>query len=124
MATVVNDGGRGYLTSLIKLASRPATEPNYLEIGTTATDDTTSRTTLIAAVESRANGTASQVTGSITNDTYRTVGTITATSARSVVEAGMFTASSAGTMVSRSTFTAVALAIGDSIQLTYDIKLA
>lgn len=124
MATVINDAGRAYLTSLIKLAGRPATEPNYLGIGTTATDDATNRTTLIVEVETRANGTSSQATTTITNDTYRTVGTITATATRAIVEAGMFSASTAGTMVSRSTFTVVNLASGDSIQLTYDIKLA
>lgn len=122
MATVINDAGRGYITSLIKLASRPGTEPNYIGHGTTATDDTTSRTALIVEVDTRANGTSSQ-TGT-NNNTYRTVGTITAGAGRSIVEAATFSASSAGTMLSRSTFTAVALNTGDSIQYTYDVQFA
>ena len=45
-------------------------------------------------------------------------GTITATAARAVDEAGLFDASTAGSMFLSATFAVVNLAIGDSLQLT------
>lgn len=67
----------------------------------------------------RTAGTSSTVTtGGVTNDTYQTVATITATATRSVDEAGTFDAASAGNMDVSATFPVVSLASGDSLQLT------
>jgi len=97
-------------------------EPNYIGIGTGAT--TAARTAAVGdtalstAAESRVAGTSSNVTTTTTNDTYQTVGTITASAIRAVDEAGTFDAVTAGQMDISATFPVVNLASGDSLQLT------
>lgn len=125
MATIgVTNSGKDYITGLIKQTNN--TEPSYVAIGTGTTAFAATQTALVTEVETRTNGTTSQATTTTTNDTYRSVGTVTAGTARTVAEAGLFTASSAGTMVVRTEFSGatVALAIGDSIQLTFEIRLS
>lgn len=122
---IVTTEGKGYLTSLIKLAGRPGTEPNYIGMGTGATAEAAGDVGLVTEVETRANGTSSQVTGSVANDTYRVIGTITATATRAIQESGLFNQSavSGDVCITRAVFTTINLASGDSIQFTWDIKL-
>jgi len=86
------------------------------------TDDTPAEavgdTALQAEVETRGVGT--QIEGASAN-IYRSVGTVAATTSRSVVEHGLFSAAAAGTLLDRSTFTVISLEGGDSIQFTYDL---
>jgi nitrous oxidase accessory protein NosD len=89
-------------------------------MGTGSTAENASDTALVTEVETRATG--SQTEGASAN-IYRTVGTITATASRAVVEHGIFSASSAGTLLDRSVFSVINLANGDSIQFTYDLTL-
>jgi hypothetical protein len=98
------------------------TEPKWIEIGTGTTTPAIGDTALVTPVESRAVGTSSRVTTTVSNDTYQTVGTITATGARAVTEAGTFDALTTGNMAVRSVFDVVNLATSDSITLT--VKLA
>lgn len=121
MAIVVN-GGKDYITGLIKQTNN--TEPSFVEIGTGTTAEAATQTALVTPVESRTAGTTSQVTTTTTNDTYRVVGTVTATAQRIVRESGLFTASSAGTMVTRALFATVTIEIGDSIQMTWEVRLS
>lgn len=121
-ATVVTNSGKA-IAAKRHIGSTPAqAEPNYIGIGTGATG--AARTALAAdtalstAAESRVAGTSSSVTTTVTNDTYQTVGTVTATASRAVDEAGTFDASTAGNMDISATFAVVNLAIGDSLQLT------
>lgn len=97
-------------------------EPNFIGIGVGATGAARTAvaadTALSTAVESRVAGTSSTVTTTVTNDTYQTVGTITATAARSVDEAATFDASTAGNMDLSFTMNVISMAIGDSLQLT------
>jgi hypothetical protein len=92
----------------------------YHAMGTTNTAESSADTALAAEVETRATG--SQTTGGSTN-VYRSVGTITATAGRSVVEHGILSASSTGTLLDRSVFSTITLANGDSIQFTYDLTI-
>lgn len=96
--------------------------PKYVGMGVGATSAARTAavgdTALSSAVESRTSGTESTVTVTTTNDTYQTVGTITATATRAVDEAGTFDASSSGNMDLSFTFPVVNLASGDSLQLT------
>jgi hypothetical protein len=100
----------------------------YVAIGTGATG--AARTAVVAdtalstEVETRATGTESTVTTSVTGDTYQVVGTITATGTRAVDEAGTFDASSTGNMGVSATFPVVNLASGDSLQLTVKTQFA
>ena len=86
-------------------------------MGTGDTVEANTQTTLVTEVESRTDGTG--VEGATAN-IYRSVGTITATAARAVVEHGLFSAETAGTMMDRSLFSVVNLANGDSLQFTYE----
>lgn len=121
-ATVVTSGGKA-ISAKRNVGATPAQlEPKFIGIGTGAT--TAARTAVAAdtalstEVETRATGAASTVTTTVTNDTYQTVGTITATAARSVDEAGTFDASTVGNLDVSATFAVVSLASGDSLQLT------
>lgn len=89
---------------------------NYHAIGTDGTAESASDTTLGVEVESRATGT--QTEGASANE-YETVGTITATASRAVVEHGVFSASTGGTLMDRSVFSVVNLSSGDSFEGTY-----
>ncbi len=72
--------------------------------------------------EGRATGTVTNVTTTVTNDTFQVVGTITATGSRAVDEMGVFDASTSGNMGISVTHAAQNLASGDSIQYTVKIK--
>lgn len=121
-ATVATNSGKG-IAAKRHLGSTPAqAEPNYIGIGVGATGAARTAvaadTALSTAVESRVAGTSSTVTTTNANDTYQTVGTITASGARAVDEAATFDASTAGNMDISATFAVVNLGIGDSLQLT------
>lgn len=92
---------------------------NQHAMGTGAGAEAIGDTALTTEVESRVAGTQSNPSGNV----YRTVATITATATRAVVEHGIFTASSGVTLWDRSIFTVINLAIGDSIQFTYNLTL-
>lgn len=121
---IVTNTGKDYITGLIKQTNN--IEPSFVAIGTGTTAEAITQTALVTEIETRTSGTSSQVTTTTTNDTYRVVGTVTATATRAVTESGLFSASSAGTMVTRSMFSAttVNLASGDSIQMTWEIRLS
>ena len=121
-ATVITSSGKA-IAAKRHIGSTPSqAEPLYIGIGTGATAAARTAaigdTALSTPAESRAAGTSSTVTTTVTNDTYQTVGTITATAARAVDEAGTFDASSSGNMDLSATFAVVNLGIGDSLQLT------
>lgn len=126
--TVVTNSGKA-IAAKRHIGTTPAqAEPNYVAIGTGATGAARTAaaadTALSTQVESRVAGTSSTVTTAVTNDTYQTVGTITATAVRSVDEAGTFDASTAGNIDISATFAVVTLQIGDSIQLTIKKQFA
>ena len=121
-ATVVTSSGKAVAAKRHIGATPAQTEPNFVGIGVGAT--TAARTAgigdtaLSTPVESRVAGASSTVTTTVTNDTYQTISTITATAARAVDEAGTFDAVTAGNMDISATFAVVNLALGDSLQLT------
>lgn len=123
VATVITTIGKAMFAD--RLRGTPGTysnPPKYIGIGVGATGAARTAavgdTALSSAVESRVSGTESTVTTSTTNDTYQTVGTITATASRAVDEAGCFDASTSGNMFLSATFAVVNLANGDSLALT------
>lgn len=116
---VFTDAGKAITTARLK---GTGTEPNFVAIGTGTTAEAASQTALVTPVESRVSGTSSQVTTTVTNDTYQVVGTVTATGARAVTEAGLFDASTAGNMLIRALFAVINLATGDSLQITAQLK--
>jgi len=85
---------------------------------------TPSATALGTEVETRATTTNTQVTTTVTDDTCQFVGSITMTATRILTEAGIFNAASSGDMLCSQSFSAVNLASGDSIQITWKVKVA
>jgi hypothetical protein len=120
-ATLVVAVGRGLIT-----ASLAASTYKYIGWGTGAGTAGDSDTTLFTEVTdtARATGTQSQQTTTTTSDTYRVVGTITATTGRAITNAGVFDAVSTGNMFSKGDFTVINLTTGDSIQFTFNHKLS
>jgi len=93
---------------------------SYHEMGTGSTAEASGDTALVTAVETRTNGTKTE--GASAN-IYRSVGTITATATRAIVEHGLFNASSGGTLMDRSVFSVINLGSGDGIQFTYELTV-
>jgi hypothetical protein len=123
-ATVLTNNGKGQVAK--QVAGTTSLPPKYIGIGTGATGAARTAvaadTALSTEVETRATGTPSTVTTTQTNDTFQTVGTITATAGRAVDEAGLFDAVSAGNMFVSATFPVVNLLTGDSLQITGKVQ--
>lgn len=121
-ATVITNAGKGIAAKRLVGATPSQAEPKYIGIGVGATGAARTAvaadTALSSAVESRTTGTPSTVTTTQTDDTYQVVGSVTATAARSVDEAGLFDASSSGNLFMSATFAVISLANGDSLTLT------
>lgn len=125
MATLVNVG-RNMITGLMAKvgAGIGAATPSYIGWGTGTTAEAATQTALVtAASEARVNGTVTQQTTSVTNDTFRCVATITSASSQTISEAGLFDASTSGNMLIRGVFTGIPLANGDSITFTVQLQL-
>lgn len=128
-ATVATNKGKAM--SADRIRTTPATyttSPKFCGMGVGATGAARTAiatdTALSTEVETRASGTESIVTTTVTGDTYQTVGSQTATSARSVDEAGSFDASTVGNMATSATFPVISLASADVIQWTWQTKYA
>lgn len=115
MATVFANTGKAIVTNRLRSGG---TEPKFVAMGTGAGTAAIGDTTLFTEVETRTDGTSSQQTTTTTNDTYRVVGTVTATAGRAVSNAGLFDASSGGNLFVKGDFATVNLSTSDSIQLT------
>jgi hypothetical protein len=125
-ATVITKLGRGIIADRLRNVPTGAS-PRWVGIGTGATGAARTAantdTGLSTAVETRSEGVESQQTTTETGDTYRVVGVVTATGARSVDEAGLFNALSGGTMFLSATFPVISLSINDSLQLTCNCQI-
>jgi hypothetical protein len=86
--------------------------------------------TTTSTTEARTTGTASQVTTTVTNDTYQVVGTITAAGTRAITEVGVFDAAGSGSpptggnMCIYGDFSVVNLSSGDSIAFTVKVAFS
>ena len=98
----------------------PANTDTALQTGVTASGSADGGVHAIPT----ASTTPSSQTTTVANDTAQWQGTVTASGAIAVTEAGLFNADSAGTMLCRQTFSAVNLASGDSLQITFKVKNA
>lgn len=116
---VVTTAGVNYLVDSLQGTTEPENF-KYHGMGTGNTAENVTDTALVTEVETRATG--SQTEGASAN-IYKTVGTITATAPRAVVEHGLFSASTTGTLLDRSVFSVINLATNDSIQFSYELTL-
>lgn len=104
-------------------------DPKFIGIGSGAGTSTSSDTTLFTEYTTgtwtgyaRTSNAGTQATTTNTNDTAQWQGTFTAGAAQTVTNAGNFDASSAGNLFVKGDFTGVALANGDSIQITIKVQ--
>jgi hypothetical protein len=122
MATLVN---AGKAINAARMIANTQVAPGFIAIGSGSTAESAAQTALVTEYTTgtwtgyaRVSTTGTQVTVNQTNDTAQWVATFTAPAAETVAEAGNFDASTTGNMLIRGTFTGVALASGDSIQIT------
>ena len=113
--------GRGLITS-----SLTSSTYKYIGWGTGAGAAADGNTTLSTEVTdtARATGTQTQQTTTTTNDTYRVVGTNTATTGRVITNAGVFDAVSSGNLFSQVDGLTDTLLTSDSITFTFNHKFA
>lgn len=117
-ATVLTTVGKTWIQQ--KLDEAVQTTGDYIGWGTGAGTAAAADTTLFTeGAEARTLSTRSQQ-GS---DTVRWVGTITATSGKTVTNAGNLTASSSGTLIVHGDFTGVVLLTNDQIQFTINLQI-
>jgi hypothetical protein len=120
MAVVVVNAGRAITTNRLKGAG---TEPSFVAWGIGTTTAAVTQTALVTesapTSTSRGAGTSTQQTTTVTNDSYRVVGTVTAGSTLAITEAGLFDAATAGNMFLRGDFAAINVVSGDAIQFTF-----
>ena len=129
MATVLTDKGRDITTARLRAVG---TEPLNIGwgtgAGTAAVTDLTLFTealvTLAAGTTDHTVGTSSQVTTTVTNDTYQVTGTRTATGTGTVTNAGLWDAASGGNLYMKGDFAGIALVSGDAIAFTIKVKYA
>lgn len=120
MATQFVDIGKQWVVD--KLDDSQASTMNRIAWGTGAgTAGETDTTLFTEASETRATGTQSQQTTTVTGDTFQVVGTITATGTKTITNAGLFDAATTGNMLIKGDFSGVPVLANDSIEFT--IKL-
>lgn len=125
MANVVTSVGKAIAAARMIGATPTQLEPKFVGWGTGAGTSAAADTTLFTeSAETRATGAGTVVTTTTTNDTHQIVGTLTATAARSITNAGVFDASTVGNLYVKGDFTAIALNTGDSIQFTFKVTFA
>lgn len=126
-ANGITDAGRATISGLINGSGTPAAF-TYIAVGTGTTAFSTSDTTLQTESStsglSRAAGTVSIVTTTITNDTAQILKQFSVTGSVAVTEAGLLNASSVGTLLARQVFSAINVVSGDTLQITWKIKNA
>ena len=124
MATYYTNAGKAYVAGALT-GDVSVGASFYVGWGTGSGITATGTTLATAAAEDRSETTKSRTTTTVTNDTFRNVGTVTCAGAgKTITEAALFTASTSGTMLVYGDFTGVALGVGDSIQFTVDLKFA
>jgi hypothetical protein len=122
MATIVTNAGKGVITARF-LAGAPALSL-FVGWGTGDAAAAAADTALSAeAAEARAPAAVTQATTATADDTIQAIGTLTATGARSITNAGLFDAAASGNLIMKGDFAALPLNSGDSIAFTMKIQL-
>lgn len=124
LATVFTNAGAAIITNRIIQAG---TAPRNIGWGIGTTVAAITQTALVTESVpttggGRTLGTESRTTGSVANDNYQVVGTVTAASTLAITEAALFDAVTAGNMLIRSDFAAINVVSGDSIAFTFGLR--
>lgn len=125
MTARVQNNGLARITSLLTAASW------YIQWGTgSAAAASANAVTTTSTTESRVAASMSQQTTTVTSDTMRATGTITAAGTRAITEVGLFDAAGTGSpptggnMDVYGDFAAVNLSSGDSIAFTINVAFS
>ena len=122
LSNLITNAGRSIISGLINGPGSPVAF-TYIAVGTgttaASTPDTTLQTESSTSGLSRAAGTVSKVTTSITNDTAQVTNTFSVTGSVAVTEAGLLNAASSGTLLAHQVFSAINVQTGDSLQITW-----
>jgi hypothetical protein len=130
VATVLTNKGAALFADRARTSPGTyTTAPKWIAVGTGATGAARTAvvgdTALTTEVETRAVGTESTVTTTVTGDTYQSQGTVSITGTRALDESGLFDQLAAGgNMATSATYNVINLLSGDSIQLTWKVKIA
>src|SRR5579864_190576 len=107
ISNLITNAGRGLISGLINGSGSPAAA-TFIAVGTgttaAAATDTALQTETSTSGLSRAAGTVSLVTTSITNDTAQITHTFSVTGSVAVTESGVLNASSSGTLLCHQVF--------------------
>ena len=129
MASLVPNVGKAILSGRMIGATPTQAEPHFIGWGTGAGAGSAASTDLSTpASEARANGTSTQFTTAVTNDTHQIVGTLTASGAKTITNVGVFDAVGTGSPPTGGVLYAIfdglsqALNSGDSIQFTARVQ--
>jgi hypothetical protein len=121
LATVATQGAIQWVVD--KLDETVQTTGDYMAWGSgTGTAASTDTTLFTEESESRVVATRTQQTTSISGDTIRWVGSLTAAAGKTIRNAGNFTASTSGTLIVKGDFTAITLNTGDIIEFTINLQ--
>lgn len=120
MANVLTNDGKAWIVDKINALIASAVQPEWVEWGSGAGTAAATDTAVFGTLpEARASCAMSQPA----SDTVQMVGLLTATTARTVTNAGISTASAAGAFILHSDFTGVALNSGDAMQFTFSLQI-
>lgn len=123
MASVFTVAARAITTKLLAGLAQPL--PTYIGWGTGAGVAAQADTALFtedaggAPAYARAAGAATQQTTTTANDTYQVTATLTANSAKTITNAGVFDAAAGGNLFHHADFAGLTFAAGDSLTLTF-----
>jgi hypothetical protein len=125
IGNLVTNAGLALTAGLLNGSGSPAAA-TYIAVGTgttaAAATDTALQTETATSGLSRAAGTVSLVTTSVTNDTSQITKTFSVTGTVAVTESGVLNAASTGTLLCRQVFSAINVANGDSLAITWKVQ--
>ena len=105
-----------------------ATAFDFIAVGTGTTAATATDTILETEVTNigltRAAGTGTNITTTVAYDTFQLVHSFSPTSSAAVTESGVLNASSDGELLCRQTFSAINVTSGDTLTITWKIKVS
>lgn len=120
MATVYTNRGKRWTVD--KLRGTESSSQKFVAWGTGAGTAVIGNSSLFAeSTEARVAGTISAVTTDSTGDTYRVVGTITASGTRTITNAGVFDSTATGDLLMYGDFSGIPVLSGDSIEFTFSL---
>lgn len=127
IGNLITNAGFALAAGLLNGSGSPAAA-TYIAVGTGATaanvTDTTLQTETATSGLSRAAGTVSLVTTTVTNDTAQILKSFSVSGTVAVTESGVLNAASTGTLLCRQVFTAINVVNGDTLQVTWKVKMS